>query len=47
GLGIVRELDLKELVLRVITPLRDVAAVRHIALGSLRVNPAGSELGQW
>jgi polynucleotide 5'-hydroxyl-kinase GRC3/NOL9 len=47
GLGIIRELDVKELTLRVITPLRDVSAVRHIALGSLRVNPAGSELGQW
>lgn len=47
GLGIVRELDLKELVLRVITPLRDVTSVRHIAIGSLKVNPAGRELGQW
>jgi len=47
GLGIVRDLDVKELTLRVITPLRDVTSVRHIALGSLKVNPAGSELGQW
>jgi polynucleotide 5'-kinase involved in rRNA processing len=47
GLGIVRDLDLKELTVRVITPLKDISAVRHIALGSLRVNPAGNELGQW
>jgi len=47
GLGIVRELDLKELAIRVITPLKDIAAVRHISLGSLRVNPAGIEIGQW
>ena len=47
GLGIVRELDIKELTLRAITPLRDVTSVRHIALGSLKVNPAGIELGRW
>jgi polynucleotide 5'-hydroxyl-kinase GRC3/NOL9 len=47
GLGILRGLDLKELSIRVITPLRDVSAVRNISLGSLRVSPAGSELGQW
>lgn len=47
GLGILRGLDLKELSIRVITPLRDIAAVRNISLGSLRVSPAGSELGQW
>jgi len=47
ALGIIRELDVKELLLRIITPLRDVAPVRNIALGSLRVNPAGGELGQW
>ena len=47
GLGIVRDLDLKELVMRVVTPLKDISAVRNIALGSLRVNPAGKELGQW
>jgi len=47
GLGIVREMDVRELVLRIITPLRDVSAVRHIAFGSLKVNPAGSELGRW
>jgi polynucleotide 5'-kinase involved in rRNA processing len=46
GLGIVRTIDLKELSLRVITPLRDVSSVRHISLGSLRVSPAGGELGQ-
>jgi polynucleotide 5'-hydroxyl-kinase GRC3/NOL9 len=47
GLGIVREMDVREQTLRVVTPLRDVNAVSHIALGSLRVNPAGNELGQW
>jgi polynucleotide 5'-kinase involved in rRNA processing len=47
GLGIVRELDLKELTVRLVTPLKDISAVRHIALGSLRINPAGNELGQW
>ena len=47
GLGILRGLDLKELCIRVITPLRDIPAVRNISLGSLRVSPAGSELGQW
>jgi polynucleotide 5'-hydroxyl-kinase GRC3/NOL9 len=47
GLGIVRDLDVKELTLRAITPLRDAASVRHIALGTLKVNPAGAELGRW
>jgi len=47
GLGIVRGLDLKDLTVRVITPLRDVTAVRNVWLGSLLVSPAGSELGQW
>ena len=46
GLGILRTIDLKELTLRVITPLKDVSAVRHLSLGSLRVSPAGGELGQ-
>jgi polynucleotide 5'-kinase involved in rRNA processing len=46
GLGILRTIDLKELSLRVITPLKDVSAVRHLSLGSLRVSPAGGELGQ-
>ena len=46
GLGILRTIDLKELSIRVITPLRDVSGVRHISLGSLRVSPAGGELGQ-
>jgi polynucleotide 5'-kinase involved in rRNA processing len=46
GLGIVRTIDLKELSMRIITPLRDVSAIRHISLGSLRVSPAGGELGQ-
>jgi hypothetical protein len=31
----------------VITPLRDVSLVRNVSLGSLRVSPAGNELGQW
>jgi polynucleotide 5'-kinase involved in rRNA processing len=46
GLGILRTIDLKELSIRVITPLRDVSGVRHVSLGSLRVSPAGGELGQ-
>jgi len=46
GLGILRTIDLKELSIRVITPLRDVSGVRHLSLGSLRVSPAGGELGQ-
>jgi polynucleotide 5'-hydroxyl-kinase GRC3/NOL9 len=46
-LGVIREIDVRELMMRIVTPLRDVSAVRHISLGSLRVNPAGSELGQW
>jgi polynucleotide 5'-hydroxyl-kinase GRC3/NOL9 len=46
-LGVIRDIDVKELMMRVVTPLRDVSAVRHISLGSLRVNPAGSEMGQW
>jgi polynucleotide 5'-hydroxyl-kinase GRC3/NOL9 len=46
-LGIVRDLDVRELTLRVVTPLRDIAAVRNLSFGSLRVNPAGSELGRW
>jgi polynucleotide 5'-kinase involved in rRNA processing len=46
GLGILRTIDLRELSVRVITPLRDVSGIRHISLGSLRVSPAGSELGQ-
>lgn len=47
GLGILRGFDLKDLIIRVITPLRDLSAVRNISLGTLRVSPAGSELGQW
>jgi polynucleotide 5'-hydroxyl-kinase GRC3/NOL9 len=46
GLGILRNIDLKELSIRVITPLRDVSGVRHLAFGSLRVSPAGKEFGQ-
>ena len=47
GLGIVRDIDLRELSVRVVTPVRDVSVVRNLSLGSLRVNPAGGELGQW
>jgi len=47
ALGVVREIDLRELALRIVTPCRDISPVRHLALGSLRVNPAGGELGQW
>ncbi len=46
GIGILRTIDLRELSIRVITPLRDVSGIRHISLGSLRVSPAGGELGQ-
>jgi polynucleotide 5'-kinase involved in rRNA processing len=46
GLGILRTIDMKELTIRVITPLRDISGVRHLSLGSLRVSPAGAELGQ-
>lgn len=47
ALGILRGADMKELTLRVITPLRDTSPVRHISLGSLKVSPAGGELGRW
>ncbi len=47
GLGILRELDFKEQTVKVITPIRDVAPVRHLSFGSLRVSPAGMELGRW
>jgi polynucleotide 5'-hydroxyl-kinase GRC3/NOL9 len=47
GLGILREVDFKEQTLRVITPLKDLSPVRHLSLGSLRVSPAGMELGRW
>lgn len=46
GLGILRALDMKDLTMRVITPLRDISGVCHVSLGSLRVSPAGGELGQ-
>ncbi len=47
GLGILRDLDLKELTVRVITPVRDISAVRNLSIGSLLVSPAGGELGHW
>ena len=47
SLGIIRALDMKEQTLRVITPLKDISPVRHISFGSLRVSPAGGELGRW
>jgi polynucleotide 5'-hydroxyl-kinase GRC3/NOL9 len=47
GMGIIRDIEVKEQVLKVVTPVRGAAAVRHCSLGSLRVNPAGIELGQW
>ncbi len=46
GLGILRNIDLKELSIRLITPLKDLSTVRHLSLGSIRVSPAGGELGQ-
>ncbi|HUK99224.1 MAG TPA: Clp1/GlmU family protein [Nitrospirota bacterium] len=45
GLGILRSIDVKELSVRVITPLSDVSGVRHLSFGSLRVSPTGKELG--
>jgi polynucleotide 5'-kinase involved in rRNA processing len=47
GLGIIRDMDMREMTIRLVTPLLDLSLVRHLALGSLRVNPAGNELGQW
>lgn len=47
GLGIIRELDVREQAVKVITPVNDIEAVRHISFGSLRVSPAGGELGRW
>jgi polynucleotide 5'-kinase involved in rRNA processing len=46
GIGILRAIDLKELAIRVITPVRDTSQVRNVSLGSIRVSPAGGELGQ-
>lgn len=46
GLGILRTMDMREPSIRVITPLRDVSGIRHLSLGSIRVSPAGGELGQ-
>jgi polynucleotide 5'-hydroxyl-kinase GRC3/NOL9 len=46
GIGILRTIDLKELAIRVITPIRDTSQVRNVSLGSIRVSPAGGELGQ-
>jgi polynucleotide 5'-kinase involved in rRNA processing len=46
GIGILRAIDLKELAIRVITPVRDISQIRNVSLGSLRVSPAGGELGQ-
>lgn len=45
-MAIIREIDLKEQVLRVVTPLKDLSAVRNLTFGSLRLNPAGNELGR-
>lgn len=47
ALGILRSIDVKEQVIKVITPLRDIAPVRIISIGTLRVSPAGAELGRW
>jgi polynucleotide 5'-hydroxyl-kinase GRC3/NOL9 len=47
GLGILRGFDMKDLTVRVITPVSDISRVRHISLGTLRVSPAGGELGRW
>jgi len=46
GLGILRDFDVREQVLRVITPLRAATGVRHVSFGTLRVSPAGGELGR-
>lgn len=47
GLGIIRGFDIREQILRVITPLKDITPVRTISFGSLRVSPAGIEIGRW
>ena len=47
ALGIMRDIDLRDQSIRLISPLRDMARVRHLSIGTLRVNPAGSELGRW
>lgn len=46
-LAILRGMDFKEQTLRVVTPLKDFSAVRSLSFGSLRLNPAGTELGRW
>jgi polynucleotide 5'-hydroxyl-kinase GRC3/NOL9 len=46
GLGILLNIDVKDLIIRVITPLKDISCVRYISFGSIRVSPAGQELGR-
>jgi len=46
GLGILRGIDLKELTLRVITPIKDASPIHNLSLGTIRISPAGAELGQ-
>lgn len=47
GLGIIKGIDVRELTLRVITPIKDITPVRNISFGTLRVSPAGCEIGRW
>ncbi len=47
ALGIMRDIDLRDQSIRLISPLRDMTRVRHLSIGTLRVNPAGGELGRW
>lgn len=47
GLGIIRGFDIREQTIKVITPLKDIAPVRTVTFGSLRVSPAGTEIGRW
>ncbi len=46
GLGILRGIEMRDQTLRVITPVKDISLIRHIIFGSLRVSPAGTELGR-
>lgn len=46
GLGILRGIEMRDQTLRIITPVKDTSFIRHIIFGSLRVSPAGIELGR-
>jgi len=46
GLGILREIEFREMTMRVITPLKDRTPIRYLSLGTLKVSPTGAELGR-